>query len=670
MLLDRGVLRKTSEGIELTGDVPAGDLDVPETLQALIGARLDELPAEERSVLQHASILGKTFPVQALAAVMGRTEEAVVPALESLRERELLTLVEDPVSPDVGQYGFLQSIVQRVVYDTISRRDRKVRHLAVARHLEETWAGDADDIAEVVASHYVDAYEAEPNDPDATEIKRSAALALERAGKRALALASAPEAAAYFDRAAALTDEEIPALRLRERAASAVWIGGDGEEVIRRLDPIIEAYDRLELPLDSARARATLGDALWGSDRLDEALDRLRTGYDSLADLSTPEVAALAAQLGRITYFHATGEAGVREAMGPIDHALRIAEAERLGDVLSDAMNTKSLIMDSLHRPEECTGLLKHALTVALEYDAVQAALRAYTNLSNLMWSRDRYAEARAFEERGRELAQRTGYRGAWWFLGGHVSQILYLTGAWDELEDLWRESDPHRDEPGVEFGLIGIDYDWGLVCGLARGDVDEFARLMEPMRKYEHGGDFQGRNFANLMLSQLALLRGDPTEAVERSERILNARDVLGPAHWEFKAGVEVALQAALATDDLQRAETVLARARATSPGELTPNLEGTVAAYGARIEARRGGDPSLIEEGFRRAEQIFLEIGDPFRRGQHLLAHAEWLATTDRSGEALVIAGDAAEIFRTLRATPWIERAEKLAPVVAVSS
>jgi tetratricopeptide (TPR) repeat protein len=395
----------------------------------------------------------------------------------------------------------------------------------------------------------------------------------------------------------------------------------------------------------------------------------LRAAYEALCDLSTPEVAALAAQLGRIEYFHATDETSIRQALGPIDRALEIGEAERLGDVLSDAMNTKSLIMDSLHRPEESTALLQHALNIALEYEAVSAALRAYTNLSNLMWSRERYAEARLFQDRGRELAQRTGYRGAWWFLTGHISQLLYVTGAWDELEELWRESDPHRDEPAAELGLISIDYCWGLVQGLARGDVDEFVRLVEPYRRYEHGGDFQGRNFVDVMLSQIALLRETPEEAIERTERVLDNRDVLGSAHWEFKAGVELALQAALAVKDVERAESVVARVGALPRGERTPELDGTIRGYGARTAARRGEDTAEIEEGFRAAERIFLEIGDPFRRAQHLLAHAEWLATTGRSDEALVVGGQAAEIFRTLRATPWIECAEKLAPAVVVS-
>ncbi|MGZ4132610.1 MAG: ATP-binding protein, partial [Actinomycetota bacterium] len=146
MLLDKGVVRRTDDGMELSPEAATIELAVPETLQALIGARLDGLPDDERSLLQHASIVGKTFGLPALAAVTGIAVDDLQPLVDHLVAKELLTVVTDATSPDRGQYGFLQSIVQRVVYDTVSRRDRKTRHLAVARHLQETRPGDEDDV--------------------------------------------------------------------------------------------------------------------------------------------------------------------------------------------------------------------------------------------------------------------------------------------------------------------------------------------------------------------------------------------------------------------------------------------------------------------------------------------------------------------------------------------
>ncbi|HEY2803653.1 MAG TPA: hypothetical protein VGJ67_07010, partial [Actinomycetota bacterium] len=427
--------------------------------------------------------------------------------------------------------------------------------------------------------------------------------------------------------------------------------------------------DRLDRPLDAARARATIGDALWNADRLEAALERLQSAYETLASTSTPEVAALAAQYGRIRYFAASDETGVREALPPIERAMEIAEAGSLGSVLSDAMNTKSLILDSLHRPEESYALLEHSLSIALDHDAMPAAMRAYNNLSNFMWGRDRYADARSYEEAGRELADRTGYRNQWWFLTGHVGNILYLTGEWDELEQLWQEVDRQREDPAAEFAVIPIDYVWALVQGVGRGDVDAFLRLVESMRKLIHSEEFQGRTFGEILMANTALLTGTPEDAIPHVERVLNSRDLLGGSHWLFKTGLELGIQAAFAVNKLDRAESIIAGAAAIPPGERSPLLDATVAGYGARVAARRGADDAEIEAGFREAERIFMEIGDPFHRAQNLLAHAEWLATTERSGEALVVAGDAAEIFRTLRATPWIERAERLAPAVVVS-
>ena len=111
-------------------------LEVPETLHALIAARLDGLSDAERSLLQDAAVLGKTFSRRVLAAVNGQ-DESVEPLLVSLVRKEVLSQQSDPRSPEHGQYGFLQDLVRRVAYDTLARRDRKARHLAAAEHLAE-----------------------------------------------------------------------------------------------------------------------------------------------------------------------------------------------------------------------------------------------------------------------------------------------------------------------------------------------------------------------------------------------------------------------------------------------------------------------------------------------------------------------------------------------------
>ncbi|MGH2661954.1 MAG: ATP-binding protein [Actinomycetota bacterium] len=160
MLLDRGLLEEVDGEYRPTGDIE--DLEVPETLHALIAARLDGLTPEERRLLQDAAVLGKTFTKPGVAALDGFDENQLDSHLTSLVRKEFLSVQADPQSPERGQYGFVQDLVKKVAYDTISKKERKAKHLAVADYLVTSWGDDEGEIVEVVASHLVEAYQAAP----------------------------------------------------------------------------------------------------------------------------------------------------------------------------------------------------------------------------------------------------------------------------------------------------------------------------------------------------------------------------------------------------------------------------------------------------------------------------------------------------------------------------
>src|SRR5207244_6071105 len=110
MLLDRGLLEREGERYRPTG--PIGTLEAPETLHALVAARLDGLEPEERSLLQDASVLGKTFTKAGVAALSGLSETELEPLLTSLTRKEFVSVQADPRSPERGQYGFMQDLLK------------------------------------------------------------------------------------------------------------------------------------------------------------------------------------------------------------------------------------------------------------------------------------------------------------------------------------------------------------------------------------------------------------------------------------------------------------------------------------------------------------------------------------------------------------------------------
>ena len=206
--------------IQRNGDLyePIGDLSnitVPDSLRSLIASRLDALEPADRTLLQDASVLGQVFSADALAAITGATDD-LEPRLRALVRRELLEIEADPRSPERGQYRFVQSLIQEVAYGTLARRDRRSRHLAVARHYEGI--GD-DEMAGALASHYLAAREASDEGAEADAVSAQARLALTGAADRAAALGALRPGGRYLEQALAITTDPADRAPLLDRAA-------------------------------------------------------------------------------------------------------------------------------------------------------------------------------------------------------------------------------------------------------------------------------------------------------------------------------------------------------------------------------------------------------------------------------------------------------------------
>ena len=116
-LVDRDVVQPVEGVYRLTGEV--GQLAVPDSLHALLAARLDALDPGVRRLVADAAVLGATFPAEALIAVSGQNEAVVRAALAELVRREVLSVSADPLSPERGSYGFAQNMLRQVAYDTL-----------------------------------------------------------------------------------------------------------------------------------------------------------------------------------------------------------------------------------------------------------------------------------------------------------------------------------------------------------------------------------------------------------------------------------------------------------------------------------------------------------------------------------------------------------------------
>jgi tetratricopeptide (TPR) repeat protein len=203
LLADRGV----DPGRELLAES-----DVPDSIQALIAARLDTLPPERKSLLQDAAVIGKVFWAGALAEIAGRNEEELEQALHELARKELVRPARSSSMEAEAEYSFWHLLVRDVAYSQIPRAQRARRHRAAAMWLERKAGDRLEDLAEVLAHHYLQALdlaEASGDTAQAGELARPARRFLTLAGDRALGLDTA-QAEARLARALELTPPDDP----------------------------------------------------------------------------------------------------------------------------------------------------------------------------------------------------------------------------------------------------------------------------------------------------------------------------------------------------------------------------------------------------------------------------------------------------------------------------
>lgn len=134
---------------------------IPTTLTAVIQARLDSLPATERSLLQRASVLGRSFWDKALQALSGPdiTPTAVYRSLKDLRERDLIVEAEVSCLAGVKEYMFRHALLQQAVYETLLKTERRALHAQAAAWLTQQVQNHPDvrqapSLSGMIARHY------------------------------------------------------------------------------------------------------------------------------------------------------------------------------------------------------------------------------------------------------------------------------------------------------------------------------------------------------------------------------------------------------------------------------------------------------------------------------------------------------------------------------------
>ena len=517
-LIDDGVLRAT-EASRWEVAKPIASIELPRSVQGLIAARLDGLPDDEKQVLQDAAVVGRVFWVGAVVELTGKPLVEVRDALGRLRVKELIH-PQDPSSfRDEQEFSFRHALIRDGAYDSLPKSLRADMHLGVARWAADRAGDRAEEIAELIATHEIEALGyLEELGERREEVERKALDDAWAAARRTRALKLAGESTRWFREAERLADriDMPPAERAplaREHAVATIGPDNsvEAERVARRA---IEIFTTLDDRDGIGWASARLVISLMQQSRHDEAEQAGRTAIEMLEPHG--DSADLADALHRLGWFY--WRRGREADAGPLlQRAVDIAARVDARLVRAEATQTLALTQRSSRTFAERRDLMEEAFVQAKEVGELTNLFRAYNNVASFRIASPGPAGAVESLREGLELALRAGsIQNAGW-IAGTLGDAELILGRLEESEQRQRQAvdlaKRVQDVPltGQRLGALAL-------AVLFRGRVEEAHELWsETLPILTANPEPQVAHFAPLMDGYFALARHDRTAAADR---------------------------------------------------------------------------------------------------------------------------------------------------------
>ncbi len=625
------------EFARMAADRPVADLEaaeLPGSVQGIIAARLDGLPQDDKSLLQDAAVVGKTFWLGAVAAIGERDRADVEQRLHELERGRFVRRSRRSSIGGETEYAFLHLLVRDVAYGQIPRGARGDKHRQAADWIGSLGGDRVEDRAELLAHHYRSALElTRAAGLDAAALEHPARLALRAAGDRARGLGAYAAAERAYGAAVELwprDDPDRPDLLLRYGRTISLT-RESGSEILAEARDGFLATDRRDA---AAEAELLIGDLTWRRGMGEEAQGHIERAMILAEGLPpTPELAAVKSHLAR--FFMVAGRHDDAISVGR--DALAIARDLDLEELHAFALSSvgtariNSGDMGGFVDLEESIGIAERA-------HSPWHLLRGQVNLGVCSYLVGDIRRALTVHERNLEAARRFGIEGAITWNLAEVAFDYCLAGRWDESLAM-HDAEIARIETGAPHYLETQHRQSRSRIRLGRGDLA--GALEDAVRAVEAGreaGDPQALLPCLAEKARVLLVagRGEEAEAVISEILELGAEPSLDWAWWILQASVVLTARG--------RGDDLLALGGESLPSDWV---------RAARLWA---------SDDFTGAADLLREMGAAPDEAYARMQHADRLIAEGRRPEAEPALSRALELFRMMGATGWIGEAERL--------
>jgi len=486
---------------------------VPSSLNGLLAARLDRLPASERDALERAAVEGETFHRGAVAALLDTDAGVAAERLSALVERELAFPAEARFV-DEAAFRFRHALIRDAAYGALVKRLRAELHERFADWLGEKIGGRLAEVEEIVGYHLEQAYryrvELGPVDDHARSLAERAAQRLYGAGRRAHERGDVPAGVNLLQRAADLTPADAPGRAERLLRLSAVlFFAGE----LDRVEPALSEAERLASRRGDRRMEmyARLDRAQYATQRDPQAVLAAAKEAIPIFEEAGDDL-GLAKAWGAVADYHYTrgefapqGEAFERSLL----HARRAGDDSQAAHAI--ARMSATLRWGGQHL-DEAIGRME----LELRDDAFPPHARAVWTAfrGELETSRGNIDRGRELCRAARELAAEIGDSIASFWVWSASTEVELLAGDLLAAEALARENLERCERMGhgwPDFWRIAV-----VRVLLEQERVDDAEEMLARVQRVDTGEE------ADVYLQQARVLarRGDSTEA-ERLARM-----------------------------------------------------------------------------------------------------------------------------------------------------
>jgi tetratricopeptide (TPR) repeat protein len=593
------------------GGAASGEL--PETVHAVLAARLDALSSAERSLVQHAAVVGQVFWEGSVAGIAMAGSQDIYTLLGSLSEKDMIVQTAGSRIAGEREFAFKHVLIRDVAYSTLPKRVRAQKHAEVASFITERGAERTDAVIGMVADHLGRAAsigaDAGLDRDELHAIRDRAHEALESAGDAAAALYSNQEAMGHYE--TALTLDQGTGAEPCEHPDARARIAEKLGDIALRLGRVDQAVELWEACLDYHRgeeALAPVGDlhrkigaGLWNKGDREGSIGHYQRGIDLLKDGSPCiELVRLYEEAASL-YMH-TGDNML--AIYSSEKALRLAE--RLGEAAaaSRAHGIFGRVFGRIGDSERARENLERSVELARDSDPAEAirallALGYHFEVSEADYDAavDAYAEALGIAERIGDLPSQVELHAA-------LSLLAVHRGDWSDVERATEVVASLVEREGLTGKLCFPHLLRGSIRWRA-GDLEGSERsLRRAAELAEQGGRTEIAFQALHTLARTLCDRGDHADADQVLATALDACERAGLIAQSIEATAMRAVNAAL-WEHREQAEELAAEASGLADRLHYP--VGTAAA----LEAR--GLATADREAIGEAEAAWRDLGRP---------------------------------------------------------